>query len=67
MPATPPLSSHTLAQDSQAADALTSDSTHLSNLFGLQGFASTSVFVNLFVLPAEVVVVVFHASVFKQI
>lgn len=26
MPATPPLSSHTLAQDSQATDALTSDS-----------------------------------------
>lgn len=30
MPATPPLSSHTLAQDGQATDALTSDSMHLS-------------------------------------
>lgn len=28
MPATPPQSSHTLAQDSQATDALTSDSKH---------------------------------------
>lgn len=37
MPATPPLSSHTLAQDSQAADGLTSDSTHLSQtLLGLE-------------------------------
>uniref|UniRef100_H3C572 Kinesin family member 26B n=1 Tax=Tetraodon nigroviridis TaxID=99883 RepID=H3C572_TETNG len=42
MPATPPLSSHTLAQDSQATDALTSDSTHLSDLFGLQNFVQNS-------------------------
>uniref|UniRef100_A0A672FXE4 Kinesin family member 26Ba n=1 Tax=Salarias fasciatus TaxID=181472 RepID=A0A672FXE4_SALFA len=33
MPATPPLSSHTLAQDGQTAEALTSDSKHLSSSF----------------------------------
>lgn len=33
MPATPPLSSHTLAQDSQATDALTSDSMPLSTYY----------------------------------
>lgn len=43
MPATPPLSSHTLAQDSQAPEALTSDSMFLSTFGGLRSaFLSTN-------------------------